>query len=85
MTAIDYLKQHPEIKHGCIKVAFTPDEEIGRGADHFQVEKFGANFAYTVDGGILGELQYESFNAAGAKITVHGKMRSSGRCQKQND
>lgn len=78
MTAIDYLKQHPEIKHGCIKVAFTPDEEIGRGADHFQVEKFGANFAYTVDGGILGELQYESFNAAGAKITVHGKSVHPG-------
>lgn len=73
MTAIDYLKQHPEIKHGCIKVAFTPDEEIGRGADQFQIEKFGADFAYTMDGGIIGELQYESFNAAGAKITVHEK------------
>ena len=78
MTAINYLIEHPEIKHGCIKVAFTPDEEIGRGADKFQVEKFGADFAYTIDGGILGELQYESFNAAGAKIKVHGKSVHPG-------
>lgn len=78
MTAIHYLKEHPEIKHGCIKVAFTPDEEIGRGADQFQVEKFGADFAYTMDGGVIGELQYESFNAAGAKIKVHGKSVHPG-------
>lgn len=78
MTAIDYLIQHPEIKHGCIKVAFTPDEEIGRGADKFQVEKFGADFAYTMDGGVIGELQYESFNAAGAKIKIHGKSVHPG-------
>ncbi len=78
MTAIDYLTKHPEIPHGCLKVAFTPDEEIGRGADKFQVEKFGADFAYTMDGGIIGELQYESFNAAGAKIKVHGKSVHPG-------
>ncbi len=70
--------KHPEIKHGCIKVAFTPDEEIGHGASKFQVEKFGADFAYTVDGGVLGELQYESFNAAEAKITIHGKSVHPG-------
>ncbi len=78
MTAMDYLVKHPEIKHGCIKVAFTPDEEIGHGASKFQVEKFGADFAYTVDGGVLGELQYESFNAAEAKITIHGKSVHPG-------
>ncbi|KZZ85362.1 peptidase T [Bacillus sp. SJS] len=73
MTAMDYLIQHPEIKHGKIRVAFTPDEEIGRGPHRFDVEAFGASFAYTVDGGPLGELEYESFNAAGAKITIKGK------------
>src|SRR5699024_12244828 len=62
----------PEIKHGKIRIAFTPDEEIGRGPHHFDVERFGADFAYTIDGGPLGELQYESFNAAAAKITFHG-------------
>lgn len=72
MTAIRYLKEHPEIKHGKIRVAFTPDEEIGRGPHKFDVEKFGAKYAYTMDGGPLGELQYESFNAAGAKVTFHG-------------
>ncbi|WAA09594.1 peptidase T [Fervidibacillus albus] len=72
MTAMDYLIQHPEIKHGKIRVAFTPDEEIGRGPHKFDVERFGANFAYTVDGGPIGELQYESFNAASAKITIKG-------------
>ncbi|MBS2970999.1 peptidase T [Metabacillus sp. KIGAM252] len=73
MTAMDYLINHPEIKHGKIRVAFTPDEEIGRGPHRFDVEAFGASYAYTVDGGPLGELEYESFNAAGAKITIKGK------------
>lgn len=72
MTAIEYLIAHPEIKHGKIRVAFTPDEEIGRGPHKFDVEAFNAAFAYTVDGGPLGELQYESFNAAAAKITCKG-------------
>ncbi|NGM82117.1 peptidase T [Paenibacillus sp. 7124] len=72
MTAMHYLKQHPEIKHGKIRVAFTPDEEIGRGAHRFDVPAFGAQFAYTMDGGPLGELEYESFNAAAAKIIFHG-------------
>ena len=72
MTAMEYLINHPEIKHGTIRVAFTPDEEIGRGPHHFDVEKFNANYAYTIDGGPLGELQYESFNAAQAKITFIG-------------
>lgn len=73
MNAIEYLLSHPEIKHGEIKIGFTPDEEIGRGADKFDVKKFGADFAYTIDGGPLGELEYENFNAAGAKIEIHGK------------
>lgn len=73
MTAMEYLVNHPEIKHGDIKVGFTPDEEIGQGADHFNVERFNADFAYTVDGGGLGELEYENFNAAGAKVTIKGK------------
>lgn len=72
MTAMAYLIQHPEIKHGKIRVAFTPDEEIGRGPHKFDVGAFNADFAYTIDGGPLGELQYESFNAAGAKITIKG-------------
>lgn len=73
MTAMDYLIKHPEIKHGKIRVAFTPDEEIGRGPHKFNVEAFNAKYAYTMDGGPLGELQYESFNAAGAKVTIKGK------------
>ncbi|MFD1863602.1 peptidase T [Planococcus chinensis] len=72
MTAMEYLKLHPEIKHGKIRIAFTPDEEIGRGPHKFDVERFGADFAYTMDGGPLGELQYESFNAASGKLTVQG-------------
>lgn len=72
MTAMNYLIQHPEIKHGKIRVAFTPDEEIGRGPHKFDVNRFGAKYAYTMDGGPLGELQYESFNAAAAKITIKG-------------
>ncbi len=72
MTAMEYLINNPSIPHGRLRVAFTPDEEIGRGPHHFDVEKFNADFAYTVDGGPLGELQYESFNAAQAKITFYG-------------
>jgi len=72
MTAMNYLIQNPDIKHGTIRVAFTPDEEIGRGPHKFDVEKFNAKYAYTMDGGPLGELQYESFNAASAKITING-------------
>lgn len=73
LTAMEYLKKHPEISHGKIRIAFTPDEEIGHGVDHFNVEAFGADFAYTVDGGELGELQYENFNAARADIHIKGK------------
>lgn len=73
MTAMNYLINHPEIEHGTIRVAFTPDEEIGRGPHKFDVERFNASYAYTVDGGPLGELQYESFNAAAAKIVFKGK------------
>lgn len=73
MTAMKYLIDHPEIKHGKIRVAFTPDEEIGRGPHKFDVSAFGAKFAYTMDGGPLGELEYESFNAADAKIKILGK------------
>ncbi|MFS0562137.1 peptidase T [Terribacillus sp. 179-K 1B1 HS] len=72
MTAMEYLIQHPEIKHGKIRVAFTPDEEIGRGPHKFDVEAFGAAYAYTMDGGPLGELEYENFNGAQAKITFNG-------------
>lgn len=72
MTAMEYLIEHPEIEHGKIRVGFTPDEEIGRGPHKFDVARFGADYAYTMDGGPLGELQYESFNAASAKLTVHG-------------
>ena len=72
VTACEYLIQHPEIKHGKIRVGFTPDEEIGQGADHFDVKKFGCDFAYTMDGGAVGELEYENFNAAGCKVKVHG-------------
>ncbi len=73
MAALDYLIKHPEVPHGTIKIGFTPDEEIGKGVDHFDVEKFGAQFSYTLDGGALGELEYENFNAAGAKILVQGR------------
>ena len=72
VSACEYLIQHPEIKHGKIRVGFTPDEEIGQGADHFDVEKFGCDFAYTMDGGTIGELEFENFNAASCKIHVHG-------------
>lgn len=73
MTAVEYLVNHPEIKHGPIKIGFTPDEEIGRGVDYFDVQRFGADWAYTMDGGEIGELEFENFNAAGAKITIQGK------------
>jgi tripeptide aminopeptidase len=88
MTAIQYLIDHPEIKHGKIRIAFNPDEEIGMGASKFDVEKFGCDWAYTVDGGEVGELEYENFNAAAAKVKVKGlnvhqgyakdKMRNAG-------
>src|SRR6056297_103841 len=73
MTAIEFLKKNPEIKHGTIKVAFTPDEEIGKGVDHFDVQKFGADYGYTIDGGPIGELEYENFNAAMATIKIQGR------------
>lgn len=78
MTAMEYLINHPEIKHGAIKVGFTPDEEIGRGAHKFDVKKFGADWAYTMDGSQIGELEYENFNAASAKITVEGRSVHPG-------
>ncbi|MGB3590708.1 MAG: peptidase T [Nonlabens sp.] len=78
MCAVKYLIDHPEIKHGAIKIGFTPDEEIGRGAHHFDVEKFGADWAYTMDGSTLGELEFENFNAAGAVITISGKIVHPG-------
>lgn len=73
MSAMQYLLDHPEIEHGKIRIAFTPDEEIGRGADKFDVEKFGADWAYTMDGSEVGELEYENFNAASAKIEIQGR------------
>lgn len=73
ISAMAYLVDHPEIKHGKIRVGFTPDEEIGRGADRFDVTKFGADYAYTVDGGEIGELEYETFNAAQATVTIYGR------------
>lgn len=78
VSAMEYLIQHPELKHGTIKVGFTPDEEIGRGAHKFDVKKFGADWAYTMDGSQIGELEYENFNAAGAKIKVKGKIVHPG-------
>ena len=72
VTACEYLIQHPEIQHGKVRIGFTPDEEIGQGADHFDVAAFGADFAYTMDGGTIGELEFENFNAASAKIKIHG-------------
>ena len=73
MTAAEYLMAHPEVKHGKIRIGFTPDEEVGRGVDFFDVKAFGADFAYTVDGGMEGELEYENFNAASAKIDIQGR------------
>lgn len=81
LTAMDFLLQNPEIEHGTIRVGFTPDEEIGRGADFFDVEKFAADFAYTLDGGPEGELEYENFNAAGASITIQGRSVHPGNAK----
>ncbi|WP_298497992.1 peptidase T [uncultured Algibacter sp.] len=78
VSAMEYLIKHPEIKHGTIKVGFTPDEEIGRGAHKFDVEKFGADWAYTMDGSQIGELEYENFNAAGAVVKIKGKIVHPG-------
>ena len=78
VSAMEYLIQHPEIKHGTIRVGFTPDEEVGKGAHLFDVEKFGAEWAYTMDGSQVGELEYENFNAAGAKVTINGKIVHPG-------
>ncbi|WP_310555143.1 peptidase T [Flavobacterium sp.] len=78
VTAMEFLVKNPDIKHGKIRVGFTPDEEIGRGAHHFDVEKFGCEWAYTMDGSQIGELEYENFNAAGAKITFKGKSVHPG-------
>ena len=72
ISAIEYFQEHPEIEHGDIRIAFNPDEEIGMGAHHFDVEQFGCEWAYTMDGGYVGELEYENFNAAGAKVTFTG-------------
>ena len=78
VTAMEYLIKHPEIKHGKIRICFTPDEEVGKGAQKFDVEKFGAEWAYTMDGSQIGELEYENFNAAGAKLTITGKIVHPG-------
>ena len=78
VTAMEYLIQHPEIKHGTIRICFTPDEEVGKGAHLFDVEKFGAEWAYTMDGSQIGELEYENFNAANAVVTITGKIVHPG-------
>lgn len=78
ISAMEYLIKHPEIKHGKIRIAFTPDEEVGKGAHLFDVEKFGAKWAYTIDGSQLGELEYENFNAASAKVEIAGKIVHPG-------
>lgn len=83
MTVVAMLMDHPQIKHGTIKIAFTPDEEIGRGADRFDVEKFGATYAYTVDGGQVGELEYESFNANDIKVVINGRNVHPGSAKNQ--
>lgn len=83
VTAMEYLMAHPEIKHGKIAVGFTPDEEVGRGADFFDVEKFGAEWAYTMDGSEIGELEYENFNAAYAHLKFHGKSVHPGYAKNQ--
>lgn len=78
ISAMEYLINHPEIKHGKIRIGFTPDEEVGKGAHKFDVEKFGADWAYTMDGSQVGELEYENFNAAGAKVVINGKIVHPG-------
>ena len=81
MSAMAYLIRHPESKHGNVRVGFTPDEEVGQGVDFFDVQKFGADFAYTLDGGEVGELQFENFNAAGATLTIHGRNVHPGKAK----
>lgn len=81
MAAAEYLLAHPEIPHGKLRIGFTPDEELGRGVDHFDVERFGARFGYTVDGGIEGELEYENFNAASAKFAINGRSIHPGHAK----
>lgn len=81
MAMAEYLLQHQEVVHGKIRVGFTPDEEVGNGADYFDVKLFGADYAYTVDGGRLGELEYENFNGAGAKVTVYGRSVHPGEAK----
>ena len=83
MAAVEYLTIHGEIKHGDVKIGFTPDEEIGRGADKFDVKKFGADFAFTIDGGKIGELEYENFNAAGLTVKVNGRNVHPGTAKDQ--
>ncbi len=83
LTAMEYLLGHPEIKHGRVRIGFTPDEEIGHGADYFDVKKFHADFAYTLDGGEMGELEYECFNAAMAKVHVQGRSVHPGTAKNQ--
>ncbi len=83
MTMAEYLLNHPELEHGEIRIGFTPDEEVGRGVDFFDVEGFGAEGAYTVDGGAVGELEYENFNAAGAKVLLHGTSIHPGSAKGQ--
>ena len=78
MTMTEQLLLSRDVPHGKIRIGFTPDEEVGAGADHFDVKLFGADYAYTVDGGKLGELEYENFNAAGAKVTFHGRSVHPG-------
>ena len=78
VSAMEYLLQHPEIKHGRIRICFTPDEEVGKGAHLFDVDKFGVDWAYTMDGSQIGELEYENFNAAGARVTITGKIVHPG-------
>ena len=81
MTMAEYLLKHPEVSHGKIRVGFTPDEEVGAGADYFDVKLFGADYAYTVDGGKLGELEYENFNAAGVKVKIRGRSVHPGEAK----
>ena len=81
MTMAEYLLKHPEVSHGKIRVGFTPDEEVGAGVDYFDVKLFGADYAYTVDGGKLGELEYENFNAAGAKVRIRGRSVHPGEAK----
>lgn len=81
MTAIDYMMSNPEFKHGPIRIGFTVDEEVGRGVDHFDVEKFNADFGYTLDGGTIGEMEYENFNAAGAKVSIQGRNIHPGNAK----